>query len=138
MNKIKPKFVISLSIIIIFMGILFYFGMNSSMVAYLNVRDVGNPSQPTEIVKITGHVKVGTVKTSNANRTLKFILQDSDSSNVTIPVTYNGIIPDNFKPGAIVVVQGKLGKNKIFRADNLLAKCPSKYDVSVSKEGAVK
>lgn len=141
MNIKKSKFVIGLSIIIIFIGILFYFGMSSSMIAYLNVRDVENPSRkikPTEIVKVTGQVKLGTVKTSNANRTLKFILQDSDSANFAIPVIYSGIIPDNFKPGAVVVVQGTMGKNRVFHADNLLAKCPSKYNVSVSKKGTAK
>jgi len=141
MNIKKPKFVIGLSIIIIFMGILFYLGMSGSMIAYLNVRDVENPSQkikPAEIVKVTGQVKIGTVKTSEENQTLKFILQDSDSANFAIPVIYSGIIPDNFKPGGIVVVQGTMGKNKVFRADDLLAKCPSKYKVSVSEKGTAK
>ncbi|GBD92156.1 cytochrome c-type biogenesis protein CcmE [bacterium BMS3Abin04] len=139
-NIKNRKFVIGLSIIIISIGTLFYFGMSSSMIAYLNVRDIVNTSRemPTKIVKVTGKVKIGTIKTSNANRKLKFILQDSDSTNFAFPVIYNGIIPDNFKSGTIVVVRGTMGSDKVFRADNLLAKCPSKYNVSVSKKGAAK
>ena len=51
------------------------------------------------------------------------------SSDRTLPVTYQGIIPDTFKENAEVVVEGFYHPQKtVFRATTLLAKCPSKYE----------
>lgn len=48
-------------------------------------------------------------------------------------VEYKGIVPDTFKAGGMAIVEGKLQKNGVFKADRLMAKCPSKYE-GVSKE----
>jgi len=122
----KPKFIIGLSVIVISLGVLFYLGMSSSMVAYLDVREIINYPQKdktTKIVKVTG------------NRTLKFILQDSDSANISIPVLFNGIVPDNFRSGNIAVVRGKFNADNVFISDQLQAKCPSKYEAVTPNKG---
>ncbi len=113
----KPKFIIGLSVIVISLGVLFYLGMSSSMIAYLDVREFLNFPQKdkiTKIVKVTGTVKPGSIKSSNVNRTLNFILQDSDSANISFPVLFNGIVPDNFRSKIIVEVRG------IFKEDDVV------------------
>ena len=45
-----------------------------------------------------------------------------------LPVIYRGTIPDLFKAGVDVVVEGKMGAGGRFEADVLLTKCASKYD----------
>jgi cytochrome c-type biogenesis protein CcmE len=45
-----------------------------------------------------------------------------------MPVSYRGTVPDLFKAGADVVVEGKLNAAGTFEADVLLTKCASKYD----------
>ncbi len=134
----KPKFIIGLSVIVISLGVLFYLGMSSSMVAYLDVREIINYPQKdktTKIVKVTGTVKPGSIKSSNVNRTLKFTLQDSDSANISIPVLFNGIVPDNFRSGNIAVVRGKFNADNVFISDQLQAKCPSKYEAVTPNKG---
>ena len=48
-----------------------------------------------------------------------------------LAVTYRGLdTPDLFKDGAEIVIEGRLegrGEDSVFMADNLLAKCASKY-----------
>jgi len=44
-----------------------------------------------------------------------------------MPVDYKGTLPDIFKPGITVVVEGTLGDDGVFRARTLLAKCPSRF-----------
>jgi cytochrome c-type biogenesis protein CcmE len=51
-----------------------------------------------------------------------------------IRVEYTGVIPDMFKPGHDVVVEGRLAESGIFRADTLMTKCASKY-VSEKSQG---
>lgn len=45
----------------------------------------------------------------------------------TLPVTYAGILPDLFREGQGVVVEGKMGGDGIFQATEVLAKHDEKY-----------
>ena len=46
-----------------------------------------------------------------------------------LDVLYSGTVPDTFKDGAEVVVKGQLFGSE-FRANEVMAKCPSKYQAS--------
>ncbi|HEV8130935.1 MAG TPA: cytochrome c maturation protein CcmE [Acidobacteriota bacterium] len=53
-----------------------------------------------------------------------------------LPVAYEGLLPDTFKEGAEVVVEGHWDSGqRHFHATNLLAKCPSKYEGKDYKQG---
>jgi cytochrome c-type biogenesis protein CcmE len=58
---------------------------------------------------------------------LRFQLRDVKGTT-TVPVVYKGSVPDLFKTGRDVVVDGRL-HNGVFVAvpDTLVTKCPSKY-----------
>ncbi|NYE58153.1 cytochrome c maturation protein CcmE domain-containing protein [Carboxydothermus ferrireducens] len=60
---------------------------------------------------------------------LKFIMIPIKGSEKTqLPVVYNDVKPDNLEhPEAQIVVEGKYN-GKVFQADTLLVKCPSKYE----------
>lgn len=75
-------------------------------------------------VRLSGTVVDGTIE-RDADNVLRFTVADD---SVTIPVVYQGVVPDTFKEGAEVVVEGELGAGRIFEASSLLAKCPSKYE----------
>lgn len=75
----------------------------------------------SQTVRVAGIVapNVATDKT----QVVHFTITDSGGS---MAVVYSGVIPDIFRPGIQVVVEGHL-VNGVFRAQNLLAKCPSKF-----------
>ncbi len=52
---------------------------------------------------------------------------DVTKDEFTVPAQYTGIVPDTFKEGAEVVLTGRLSADG-FHADEIMAKCPSKYD----------
>ena len=58
---------------------------------------------------------------------MRFILQDNEHS-ATMPVEYRGAVPDAYRVGRAVVIEGTF-KNGVFTAvpDTLVTKCPSKY-----------
>lgn len=58
---------------------------------------------------------------------LLFHLMDKDSAEQTIPVRYKGLVPDAFKTGAEVIVEGSMSAMGEFMAKTLMTKCPSKY-----------
>ena len=47
-----------------------------------------------------------------------------------VRVEYHGVIPDMFRAGRDVVVEGRLDGEGLFRADTLLTKCASKYETA--------
>jgi cytochrome c-type biogenesis protein CcmE len=60
---------------------------------------------------------------------MRFRLQDVEGdSKVTVRVLYTGSVPDLFKPGRHLVVDGKL-QDGVFVATpgSMVTKCPSKY-----------
>ena len=50
----------------------------------------------------------------------------------TMPVEYTGTLPDIFRPGMPVVVEGEMGADGVFRAKALQAKCPSRFSTATS------
>ena len=46
----------------------------------------------------------------------------------TVQVRYAGTVPDTFKDRAEVVLKGTLGDGAHFKANEISAKCPSKYE----------
>ena len=45
-----------------------------------------------------------------------------------MPVQYHGAQPSGFKAGSSILVEGKYGSDGVFRASQLILKCPSKYE----------
>jgi cytochrome c-type biogenesis protein CcmE len=72
--------------------------------------------------RIGGLVEEGSVKRDGV--TVSFRVTDTAH---TIPVVYQGILPDLFREGKGVVAQGRLGNDGMFRASEVLAKHDENY-----------
>ncbi|MDP2660760.1 MAG: cytochrome c maturation protein CcmE [Dehalococcoidia bacterium] len=105
---------------------LVYSGIASTSMYYMTVDELlsGKIAASEEQLRISGAVVDGTVQSDSKNMTLRFTAA-GETKNV--PVVYRGVVPDSFKPGAEVVLEGRLTSAGIFEANNLLAKCPTKY-----------
>lgn len=55
----------------------------------------------------------------------------ADPSAPRLAVIYIGPKPDLMKPEAQAIVEGRLGEDGIFRATDLLLKCPTRYEEQV-------
>jgi cytochrome c-type biogenesis protein CcmE len=75
--------------------------------------------------KLTGKVVNGSVK--RRGETLSFAIRDRNGT-ASVPVTYEGVVPDPFRDGREVVVDGRLqGGTFVGQRDSLVTKCPSKF-----------
>lgn len=89
---------------------------------------------PTQIVageaphgrsfRMGGMVEDGSLKRQTDGVTVAFVVTDNVQR---VRVHYRGSLPDLFKEGKGVVAQGKLGKDKLFLADEVLAKHDENY-----------
>ena len=92
----------------------------------------GTPSlQPSQLKNRAGKValvgKVVTPTRAEGRQELRFRLRDVKGS-ATVPVVYRGSVPDQFKAGREVRLEGRL-QNGVFvgKPGTLVTKCPSKY-----------
>ena len=74
--------------------------------------------------RIGGLVLNGSVKRNPDNLKVSFILTDTINE---IKVEYEGILPDLFREGQGIVANGKITSDKIFIADQVLAKHDENY-----------
>ncbi|MBG7609511.1 MAG: cytochrome c maturation protein CcmE [Anaerolineae bacterium] len=60
----------------------------------------------------------------------------SDPDRARVNVIYNGPMPDLLQDEAQAIMTGRLGEDGIFYADELLLKCPTKYEEAVPEQAA--
>jgi len=77
----------------------------------------------TQSVRVAGVVE-NSVVNDDAHQQMRFTIADGSQ---TLQVVYSGIVPDIFRPGITVVVEGLYTGHGPFQAQTLLAKCPSKF-----------
>ena len=123
----KKQYWIGGAVVFIAIGFLAYTGFQGSATYYYTLDEFlqqKSAIQDTN-VRVAGQVAADSVTREISNLTMQFTIIDGSKS---LPVTYKGTVPDTFKPGIDVLIEGRLDKDGIFRATTILTKCPSKYE----------
>lgn len=134
MQTMDRKFVIMGLLIALGIGYVIYAGMQSSAVYYLTVDEfLKQQATPgSDGVRIAGIVASGSIQRQPAANEIRFTLQGT-AVNTVLAVNYKGLIPNMFKDGSSVVIEGKYQPAaKVFQAVNLMTSCPSKYEAKIS------
>jgi len=76
-------------------------------------------------IRAGGMVLEGSVERDPQGLDVGFVLTDYEGAE--FPVRYRGILPDLFREGQGILVEGKLGADGVFLADNVLAKHDENY-----------
>jgi cytochrome c-type biogenesis protein CcmE len=79
---------------------------------------------PGRQFRLGGQVKKGTVKQNEQHLLVSFVVSDA-SHNVL--VEYQGVLPDLFREGQSVVIEGSLDQAGIMQAKQVLAKHDERY-----------
>lgn len=104
---------------------LVYANTQANAVYYMTVSELKHCTTcTTQSVRVSGVVQAGSVVRNDAKQSIAFVIADSGQS---LAVTYSGVVPDIFRPGIQVVVEGHYTGQGPFQAQTLLAKCPSKF-----------
>ncbi len=126
----KLKLLLGVGIVVLAITALGLNAFQGNMMYYLTVGEL--KARQAEVVgqgvRLAGKVQEGSIQRDNRIMTLRFLAYDEKDPTKTVLVAYRGVIPDTFKEGADVVVEGRLDANGVFQASQLFAKCPSKYE----------
>jgi len=120
------KFGGAITIIVLALSYLAYTGVKESQSYYVTIkelRDMGDGAY-TKHLRVAGFVKPGSIKQSGTHA--EFILLENGQQ---LAVSYKGSEPppDTFKDNSQALAIGDMGKDGVFRANQLQAKCASKY-----------
>ncbi|NSL50227.1 cytochrome c maturation protein CcmE [Calidifontibacillus erzurumensis] len=79
-----------------------------------------------QYVMIQGDLIEDSIHWKPDNIELQFNISDSNGNE--LHVIHNGVKPDNFSEGVIVIVEGFVNEDGSFLAEKVQTKCPSKYE----------
>jgi cytochrome c-type biogenesis protein CcmE len=97
----------------------------SNLVFFYSPTEVLEGKAPADrLLRIGGLVEKGSVRRAPDGLAVEFVVTDLHQR---IAVDYRGILPDLFREGQGVVVQGQLGSDRRFRAREVLAKHDENY-----------
>lgn len=100
------------------------FALRDTIVFFYTPSDISEKSiQPGQRLRLGGLVEEGSWKRGEGTVNA-FVITDTIK---TIPVTYNGQLPDLFREGQGVVAEGVIDAGGTFKADTVLAKHDENY-----------
>jgi cytochrome c-type biogenesis protein CcmE len=103
-------------------------GMSENKTYYKTISELGQMGDQAyaQRIRVGGDVAAGSIQ--RVGNEVQFTLTQDNNSK--LKVAYTGIdpLPDTFKDGAQALADGKLGKDGVFRAQKIQAKCASKYE----------
>jgi cytochrome c-type biogenesis protein CcmE len=127
MQSIKKKYLIGGIILIAAMGFLLYSLLSDSLTYYYTPSELiqEGDSIYDKSIRVSGKVVGSSVRWDPTTSELWFAITD-ESAN--LPVVYKGDAPHNFEEDKDIVVEGEYTYDGIFRADDIMMKCASKYE----------
>ena len=127
--KARGKFLIGSGIIVATLLVLAYVGFTQSKTYYHTISELPTLSAPAlhQRMRVSGNVRAGSI--SHADGRINFVLEEQGKD---LPVSYVGRdpLPDTFKDGAQALVEGRLMPQGRFVAEQVQAKCASKYEAT--------
>jgi cytochrome c-type biogenesis protein CcmE len=138
--KAGHKFLIGAGTIVASVVLLIAQGVKETGVYFLTPSELAakTTADPTFYdvgLKMGAKVVPGSIRRDDHNRQVDFQVSDGIQS---YPVTYRGLVPDTFTDAndIEVIVEGRLGRDGIFRATEVLAKCGSRYEAAYEEAKA--
>jgi cytochrome c-type biogenesis protein CcmE len=108
------------------LGYLAYTGVQDSKSYYVTIKELNGMGKDaySKRLRVAGNVVPGSIKRSGTR--VDFMLKENE---LTLPVSYTGTEapPDTFKDDSQALADGSFGRDGVFHAKQLQAKCASKY-----------
>lgn len=123
-RKRKIRLVAALSVAVLLAVALVYTSFSAST-------EAKEPSEllaaaPGTSYEMTGRVVKGSIERDGGG--IAFHVVDRDGGGSSLPVTYDGTVPDPFRGGREIILTGSVeGGTFVGEPDTLITKCPSKF-----------
>ena len=121
------KFAIGIGVIVAVVGWLAVSGFEQNKTYYVTVNELVSGKAARQRVRVGGEVAPGSIERHGGQVTFR-LSQDAAS----VPVVYvgNDTLPDTFTGGSQAIIEGSYASNGVFQAEQIQAKCASKYQAA--------
>ena len=133
----KIKFFVGGAVIVALIGYLIVSSISTQGAYFREVGEVLNQQAALtgKSLRVSGKVVTESIQYDAANLDLQFKISDPADVNKQLPIHFHGVQPDQIgRENTEAIVEGVLGQNGSVEANNLLLKCPSRYEEGVAKD----
>ncbi len=125
----RRKFLIGSAIIVLTLCALAYVGFTESKTYYHTISEVSalQGSALHQRMRVSGNVQNGSIQ--HLTGRVDFVLTEQ-GKDLTVSYVGRDPLPDTFKDGAQALVEGKMMPDNRFVAEQVQAKCASKYEAA--------
>jgi cytochrome c-type biogenesis protein CcmE len=124
---VKKRYLIGGVILVLVVAYLIYLSFGSSVSYYVTVSEFfakGTEFYDTNI-RVAGKIADSPIDWDAEDLELRFTITEGGKN---MSVLYHGAEPSGLKAGSNILVEGKYSSDGVFRARQLILKCPSKYE----------
>jgi cytochrome c-type biogenesis protein CcmE len=135
------KFALPIAVILGTLGWLAFSSTKETAGYFKTIPEVKQMGEQAHVkhLRVSGYVKEGSIKHEGSN-TVFLLVENPGDGNVgdNMKVVYSGDdpLPDTFKDRAQAVADGKVGSDGMFHANQIQAKCASKYEAAAPPASA--
>jgi cytochrome c-type biogenesis protein CcmE len=123
---VSLSFIVGLLVAVAAVGYIIMDGADDAVFAYtVDQASEKNDDLVGKRFRVRGTVQEGSLQQKPGTLDVRFDLVHSAK---VITVAYDKPLPDTFKAGIEVIAEGELDSNNVLQAENVIAKCPSKYE----------
>lgn len=135
MSNQHIKLAIGAVIVVAAIGYLMFSGSSGNTAFFMTVPELQAQTQDMRgaALRVAGKVTADPIHWDVQKLSLAFTMGEGEAR---IPVRYKGVKPDMFQAGAAVIVEGRIGPDGVLQADNLMTRCPSKYEEEKQRKKA--
>lgn len=129
-NK-QLKFILGGALIVVLIGFLISQAVSSTGAYYREVGEVlaQQNSLVSKNLRVSGNIVTESITYDAPTLTLNFKISDPKDAGKQLAVHFHGVKPDQMdREGSSAIIEGSLGSNGVVEANNLLLKCPSRYE----------
>lgn len=129
----RAKYIIGTVIIVVFI----IWGASAFLKTTIRYVSIGEAMKASHTVQVMGKIDFDQVAYNSNEGYLRFAIYDAEAEDKNnaegMKVVYYGVIPSNFEQATSVVLKGKPQGDE-FVAEQMLVKCPSKYQGESGEE----
>ena len=128
MTNQRRRFIIVGGIVVVVVILMLAFFGAGNIVRAMSVAEAAAPEAHGQNVEVTGNV-VNNSSTIEGD-VLTFAISDPDDPSVDLWVRYDKGVAATFGNGVTAICTGKLDASGVLQCDELVTKCPSKYETA--------
>jgi cytochrome c-type biogenesis protein CcmE len=127
----RTRFFVLGVVVALAVGYMVYAAFPGNALYFVTVSEFmsGEEYQDGRTLRVSGKLVENSFLREESSTVAHFQLTDKDGRSATrLNASYVGVMPDLFfNPRSEIILEGKYGPDNVFEADNILVKCPSKY-----------